>query len=51
MDYDSTNVDSYFPALRVFALQSHELYSELIKAGFQPEQAISIVVGLATKEQ
>jgi hypothetical protein len=51
MDYESTNIDSVIPALKFFAIQTHELYSELVTAGFEKEQAISIVVGLATKEQ
>jgi len=37
-------------ALTTFAIQTHELYSELVRAGFNESQAISIVVGLANKE-
>jgi len=36
--------------LGAFAIQTHELFSELVSAGFNEEQAIAIVVGLATKE-
>lgn len=35
--------------LGAFAIQSHELFSELMKAGFNEKQAIDIVVGLAAK--
>jgi hypothetical protein len=36
--------------LSAFAIQSHELFMELENAGFNEEQAIKIIVGLASKE-
>lgn len=36
--------------LSAFAIQSHELFMELKNAGFNEEQAIKIIVGLASKE-
>jgi hypothetical protein len=36
--------------LNAFAIQSHELFTELKNAGFNEEQAIKILVGLASKE-
>jgi len=36
--------------LRAFAVQTHELFEELRNAGFNEEQAIKVVVGLAHKE-
>lgn len=36
--------------LRAFAIQTHELFRELMDAGFNEEQAIKVVVGLAHKE-
>lgn len=36
-------------ALGAFAIQTHELFSELVSAGFNEKQAIDIVVGLAQK--
>jgi hypothetical protein len=36
--------------LRTFAVQGHELYTELVEAGFREEQAVSILVGLTRKE-
>lgn len=36
--------------LRAFAIQTHELFRELVDAGFNEEQAIKVVVGLAHKE-
>ena len=46
----SPNREGVMSVLGAFAIQTHELFSELIKAGFNQEQAIAIVVGLATKE-
>lgn len=43
--------DGVISVLGSFAIQSHELFLELKKAGFDEEQAIKIVVGLAHKEQ
>jgi len=42
--------DGVISVLGSFAIQSHELFLELQKAGFDEEQAIKIVVGLAHKE-
>lgn len=36
--------------LRAFAIQTHELFNELVDAGFNEEQAIKVVVGLTHKE-
>jgi hypothetical protein len=36
--------------LGAFAVQTHELFMELVKAGFNEEQAIKVVVGLAQKD-
>jgi hypothetical protein len=36
--------------LNAFAIQTHELFTELTNAGFNEEQALKIVVGLATKD-
>ena len=36
--------------LNTFAVQTHELFTELTNAGFNEEQALKIVVGLATKD-
>lgn len=36
--------------LNAFAIQSHELFTELQNAGFNEEQALKIVVGLAAKD-
>jgi len=44
------NGDGVVSVLVAFAIQSHELFMELKKAGFDEEQAIRIVVGLASKE-
>jgi len=46
----SPNREAVVSVLRAFAIQTHEVFSELINAGFNEEQAIAIVVGLATKE-
>jgi hypothetical protein len=42
--------DGVMSVLGAFAIQTHEIFSELMKAGFNEEQAIKIVVGLAMKE-
>lgn len=42
--------DGVISVLSSFAIQTHELFMELKKAGFDEEQAIKIVVGLAQKE-
>ena len=42
--------DGVISVLSSFAIQSHELFLELKRAGFDEEQAIKIVVGLAHKE-
>jgi hypothetical protein len=42
--------DGVISVLSSFAIQSHELFMELKNAGFDEEQAIKIVVGLAHKE-
>jgi hypothetical protein len=47
---DFTNGDGVISVLGAFAVQSHELFMELQRAGFDEEQAIKIVVGLASKE-
>lgn len=36
--------------LRGFAVQTHELFTELTAVGFNEEQAIKICVGLASRE-
>ncbi len=46
----SPNSEGVVSILGAFAIQTHEIYSELVNAGFNQEQAIAIVVGLATKE-
>ena len=43
--------DGVISVLSSFAIQSHELFMELRNAGFDEEQALKIVVGLAHKEQ
>jgi len=47
----SPNRDGVVSMLGAFAIQTHELYSELVNAGFNEQQAISIVVGLANKDK
>lgn len=42
--------DVIMSVLGAFAVQTHELFSELVAAGFNERQAIDIVVGLANKE-
>jgi hypothetical protein len=42
--------DGVISVLSSFAIQSHELFMELKNAGFDEEQALKIVVGLAHKE-
>jgi hypothetical protein len=44
---DGKDVMSY---LKAFAVQTHELFYELTNAGFNEDQALKIVVGLATKD-
>jgi hypothetical protein len=46
----SPNSEAVVSVLGAFAIQTHELFSELVKAGFNQEQEVAIVVGLATKE-
>lgn len=46
----SPNREGVVSVLGAFAIHTHELFSELVKAGFNDQQAIQIVVGLATKE-
>ncbi len=50
--YDNLSPDGegVVSVLGAFAIQTHELFSELVKAGFNQEQAVAIVVGLAIKE-
>jgi hypothetical protein len=48
-DY-SVSADGVISVLGSFAIQTHEVFKELVKAGFTEEQAIKICVGLATKE-
>lgn len=43
--------DIVMSALGAFAIQTHELFSELMSAGFNEKQAIDIVVGLAKKDE
>ena len=50
MDDYSASVDNVVSVLGSFAIQTHELFRELTKAGFTDEQAIKICVGLATKD-
>ena len=45
----SPNREGVVSVLGAFAIQTHEVFSELLRAGFNEEQAIAIVVGLATK--
>jgi hypothetical protein len=47
---DFISDDGAISVLSSFAIQTHELFLELRKAGFEEEQAIAIVVGLAQKE-
>jgi hypothetical protein len=50
MDDYSASVDGVVSVLGSFAIQTHEVLKELVKAGFKEEQAIKICVGLATKD-
>jgi len=50
MNDDVTPLAVVASPLRVFAIQTHELYTELKNAGFNESQAISILVGLTAKE-
>ena len=36
--------------LGAFAVQSHEMFLEFMRAGFTEEQAIKIIVGLTAKD-
>jgi hypothetical protein len=47
----SPNRDGVVSTLGAFAIQTHELFCELVNAGFNEQQAISIVVGLANKDK
>ena len=49
-DYYALNSNGVMSVLGAFAVQSHELFVELKSAGFNEEQAIKILVGLASKE-
>lgn len=49
-DYDGINHHGVMSVLGAFAVQTHELFLELKNAGFNEEQAIKILVGLASKE-
>jgi len=49
-DYSGLNRHGVMSVLGAFAVQTHELFLELTGAGFNEEQAIKIVVGLANKE-
>jgi hypothetical protein len=49
-DYSDLNDGGVLSVLGAFAVQSHELFTELQSAGFNEEQAIKILVGLASKE-
>ena len=50
MDDYSASVDGVVSVLGSFAIQTHEIFKELVHAGFNEEQAIKICVGLATKD-
>lgn len=49
-DYSGLNSHGVMSVLGAFAVQTHELFLELKSAGFNEEQAIKILVGLASKE-
>lgn len=49
-DYSGLNTSGVMSVLGAFAIQTHELFLELKSAGFDEEQAIKILVGLASKE-
>jgi hypothetical protein len=49
-DYANLNGGGVLSVLGAFAVQTHELFTELQSAGFNEEQAIKILVGLASKE-
>ena len=49
-DYSDLNGGGVLSVLGAFAVQTHELFTELQNAGFNEEQAIKILVGLASKE-
>lgn len=50
MSDDFAQSEVSISVLNAFAIQSHELFTELQNAGFNEEQALTIVVGLATKD-
>lgn len=50
MSDDFIHNEVVMSALGAFAIQSHELFNELQSAGFTEEQALKILVGLATKD-
>jgi hypothetical protein len=50
MGDDLAPVENIMSVLGAFAIQTHELFGELVNAGFNEAQAIKILVGLATKE-
>lgn len=50
MDDDYVSVITVTP-LRKFALVSHEVFTELVEAGFNEGQAVSILVGLTKKKE
>ena len=50
MNDDYPSMNGVMSALSVFAIQSHETFVELQKAGFTEEQALKIVIGLTSKE-
>jgi len=47
----SPNRDGVISTLGAFAIQSHELFNELVSAGFTEQQALNIVVGLASRDK
>jgi hypothetical protein len=42
--------DAFLTPLLTVAVQLHELFTNLVAAGFNEEQAIRIVIGIAQKE-
>jgi hypothetical protein len=50
MNDDFVAHNGVLSVLGSFAVQTHELYCELVKAGFTEAQALQIVIGLASKE-
>ena len=49
-DYSGLNRHGVMSVLGALAVQTHEIFLELKSAGFNEEQAIKILVGLASKE-